>query len=99
MSQQDEIKMDYPLMDEMKQSFKAGRETLGRTASELKSIADKLEQGALLGQAGDAFAQAVRGPLMGAVSKLSDKFEELEGDIQFAVDQMHQAEEKTKASF
>jgi WXG100 family type VII secretion target len=91
--------MDYPLMEEMKKTFAAGREQLADTANELKSIADKLEQGALLGQAGSAFSDAVRGALLGAVTKLNDKFEELEGDIQYAVDQMHQAEEKTKASF
>jgi hypothetical protein len=33
------------------------------------------------------------------VQKLSEKFEELEGDIQYAVDQMRAAEEKAKASF
>lgn len=96
---QDEIKMDYPLMEEMKRTFQGGREQLQDTMNELKSIADKMEQGALLGQAGSAFSDAIRGALMGAVAKLSDKFEELEGDLQHAVDQMHQAEEKAKASF
>jgi len=96
---QDEIKMDYPLMEEMKRTFQAGREQLSDTVSALVAIADKMEQGALRGQAGDAFVDAVRGPLLGAVVKLSDKFEELEGDLQHAVDQMHQAEEKAKSSF
>ena len=96
---QNEIKMEYPLMDEMKRTFQSGREQLQDTTNDLKSIADKLEQGALLGQAGSAFADAVRGTLMSSVQKLSDKFEELESDIQYAVDQMKQAEEKTKASF
>jgi len=96
---QDEIKMDYPLMDEMKRTFADGRHQLSDAANELKSIADKLEQGALLGNAGQALTDAVKGTLLNAVTKLSDKFEELEGDIQFAVDQMHQAEAKTKASF
>jgi len=91
--------MEYPLMDEMKQTFQSGREQLQDTMSELKNIAEKLEQGALLGQAGTTFSDAVRNTLCNAVQKLSQKFEELEGDIQYAVDQMHQAEEKTKASF
>jgi len=96
---QNEIKMEYPLMDEMKRTFQSGREVLQDTTNSLKSIADKMEQGALLGQAGQAYAEAVRGALMGAVQKLSDKFEELEGDIQYAVDQMKAAEEKAKSSF
>jgi WXG100 family type VII secretion target len=91
--------MDYPLMDEMKRTFQAGREQLQDTINELSGIADKLEQGALLGDAGSAFNEAVRGTLLSAVQKLFDKFEELEGDIQYAVDQMHQAEEKAKSSF
>jgi WXG100 family type VII secretion target len=96
---QEEIKMEYPLMEEMKRTFQQGREQLQDTASELKGIADKLEGGALLGDAGAAFSDAVRSTLMMSVQKLSDKFEELEGDIQYAVDQMRQAEEKAKASF
>jgi WXG100 family type VII secretion target len=96
---QDEIKMEYPLMEEMKRTFQAGREQLGETSTELTSIADKMEQGALLGDAGEAFSESIRSTLLGAVQKLTDKFEELEGDIQYAVDQMRQAEEKAKASF
>lgn len=95
----DEIKMDYPLMEEMKRTFQSGREQLSDTMTELKGIADKMEQGALRGDAGEVFSEGIRNDLIGAVQKISDKFEELEGDIQFAVDQMHQAEEKTKASF
>jgi WXG100 family type VII secretion target len=96
---QDEIKMDYPLMEEMKRTFQSGREQLQDTMKELKSVSDKMEQGALLGQAGSAFTDAIKGALMGAVTKLSDKFEELEGDLQNAVNEMHQAEEKAKTSF
>jgi WXG100 family type VII secretion target len=91
--------MDYPLMEEMKRTFQAGREQLQDTTNELKGIADMLEQGALLGNAGSAFSDAVRGPLMGAVARLSNKFEELEADLQHAVDQMRQAEEKAKSNF
>jgi WXG100 family type VII secretion target len=96
---QDEIKMDYPLMEDMKRTFQAGREQLQETMNELKTIADKMEQGALKGDAGEAFTEGIRNELIGAVTKISEKFEELEGDIQYAVDQMHQAEEKTKSSF
>jgi WXG100 family type VII secretion target len=96
---QDEIKMEYPLMEEMKRTFAAGRETLQETVNELNSIADKMEGGALLGDAGSAFSGAVRGALLGAVNKLIEKFEELENDIQYAVDQMRAAEEKAKQSF
>ena len=96
---QDEIKMDYPLMEDMKRTFQAGREQLQDTMNELKGIADKLEDGALLGQAGGAFVDAVRGTLISAVQKLNDKFEELEEDLQNAVDKMHEAEEKAKTSF
>lgn len=96
---QDEIKMDYPLMEEMKRTFQAGREQLQETATELGKIADQMEQGALRGDAGEAFSEGIRNELIGAVNKISEKFDELMGDIQYAVDQMHQAEEKTQKSF
>jgi WXG100 family type VII secretion target len=95
----EEIKVDYQLMAEMKQTFQAGQEQLTDTLNELKGIADKLDEGALLGQAGSAFSDAVRGALMGSVQKLADKFEELQGDVQFAVDRMREAEQQVKSTF
>jgi WXG100 family type VII secretion target len=93
---QEQIKMNYPLMEQMEKEFQKGRSQLQHTAGELNKIAEKLEQGALLGQAGGAFSQAVRGPLMNAVNKIADKFEELENDLKFAANEMRQAEETAK---
>lgn len=95
----DEIKLDYPLMDEMKRTFASGRETLDQTMKELKDIAQRMEDGALLGDAGEAFSNAVRTTLVEQTQKIWDKFEELEGDIDFAVSQMRAAEEKAQKSF
>jgi WXG100 family type VII secretion target len=95
----DEIKMDYPLMEEMQRTFQSGRETLAETIGELKNIADKMEGGALLGDAGEAFADAVKAVLVDQVQKLSDKFEELEGDLAVAVNKMREAEKNTEKSF
>jgi len=96
---QDQIKMDYPLMDEMKRTFADGCQQLEATTGDLKAIADRLEQGALLGTAGDAFREAINNTLIKHIGTLQQKFEELQADIQFAVDQMHQAEDKAKSSF
>jgi len=96
---QDQIKMDYPLMDEMKNTFKDGAEQLVTTMDDLKTIAEKLEGGALLGTAGDAFSDAVKNTLISQVRLLHSKFGELQQDIDFAVNQMHQAEDKAKSSF
>jgi len=96
---QDQIKMDYPLMDEMKNTFKDGAEQLVATMDDLKTIAEKLEGGALLGTAGDAFSDAIKNTLISQVRLLHSKFGELQQDIDFAVNQMHQAEDKAKSSF
>jgi uncharacterized protein YukE len=95
----DEIKLDYPLMDEMKKTFAEGRGTLDEVMQALGGIADRMEEGALLGDAGEAFSNAVRGTLVDQVQKIWDKFEQLEGDIDFAVAQMRAAEEKAQKSF
>jgi WXG100 family type VII secretion target len=94
----EEIKMEYPLMEEMKKTFQQGQQQLQELSQDLKGIADRMEQGAFLGDAGAAFQSALRGPLMNAVNKIDNKFGELVNDLDFAVKQMQEAEQKAKAA-
>jgi hypothetical protein len=50
-----------------------------------------------LGRGGDAFTDAIRSKLCPAIGRLTDKFKELAGDVQKAIDYMQQAD-KTSAS-
>lgn len=86
------IKMDYELMAEMKDEFQRGAEDLDDTLQQMLKIADMLEEGGLIGQGGDAFADALRSVLQSKIVTLRDKFEELGRDIQAAVNSMQDAE-------
>jgi WXG100 family type VII secretion target len=96
---QQEIKMDYPLIEEMGKVFQQGQQQLQETLKETQNIAGKLEGGALLGDAGATFSDAIRNKLGPAIQRLSAKFEELQGDLAVAEQAMHQADAQTKASF
>ena len=84
----DEIKMDYGLMEEMAKTFGQGSEQLKETLSEVQSLAGVLEDGALLGRSGDAFAEALRNQLSKAITRLEEKFQELRDDINKAAADM-----------
>ena len=51
----------------------------------MEKIAKTMEDGALVGMAGDTFREAIRTKLMKRLKVLADKMRELEGDIQGAV--------------
>ncbi len=93
------IKMDYGLMEDMSQTFKQGVEQLQDTNQAMQNIANELEDGALLGRGGVAFTEAIRGKLCPAIARLTEKFEELAGDIQQAMDDMQSADDTTERMY
>jgi len=95
----DIIKLDYGLADEMIQTFKKGVEQLQDTMQEMQAQANALEEGALLGQGGDAMVDAIRSKLCPAISKLTEKFEELAQDVAAAVKYMQEADRASKGMF
>lgn len=95
----EEIKLVYQTAEDMIQTFGKGKEQLQKTMHEMQAVASQLEDGALLGQGGDAFKDAIRGKLCPAISKLSDKFEELMGDVHKAIEYMQEADRTSKSKF
>ena len=95
----DIIKLDYGLAEDMINTFKQGAEQLQDTMQEMQSLANTLEEGALLGQGGDAFVDAIRGKLCPAIAKLTDKFNELADDVAQAVRFMQEADRASKSQF
>jgi WXG100 family type VII secretion target len=90
-----EIKMNYEMMDEMKQAFQKGAEDLDNTISQLGKINDMLQNGGLIGVGGEAFSAALTDVLVPKVTNLRDKFEELARDIQAAVNSMREADKNS----
>lgn len=94
-----EIKMDYGLMEDMNRTFLQGVEQLQDTMQAMQNIANQMEDGALLGQGGAAFTEALRDKLSPAISRLIEKFEELAGDINKAMEDMRSADESSERMF
>lgn len=95
----DEIKLDYGLAEDMVKTFRQGVEQLQDTMQEMQSIANTLEEGALRGQGGEAFVDNIQGKLSHSLSKLTEKFEELAGDVQKAIEYMQEADKKSSSMF
>lgn len=95
----DIIKLDYGLAEDMINTFKQGAEQLQDTMQEMQSLANTLEEGALLGQGGDAFVDAIRGKLCPAIAKLTDKYNELADDVAQAVRYMQEADRASQSQF
>ncbi len=95
----DVIKMDYSLMEEMSQAFLKGVEQLENTMQEMQSVANTLEEGALLGRGGSAFTDAIRNTLCPAMARLNDKFKELSNDVLNAMKDMQEADKTSQGLF
>lgn len=95
----DKIKLDYGLAEEMIRTFEQGVEQLQDTMQEMQNVANMIEGGALLGRGGDAFKEAIRGKLSPAISRLTDKFQELSKDVDAAVKYMRDADAQAKGMF
>jgi WXG100 family type VII secretion target len=97
MAEVSKIKMEYARMEEMAKTFQQGSEQLKDTLSQMQSIANTLQDGALLGQGGAAFTDAIRNKLCPSISRLEQKFEELQRDILGALKDMQAADSTSKS--
>lgn len=93
------IKLDYGKAEEMIKTFEQGSQQLKNTLQEMQNLAGVLEGGALLGDGGTAFCEAIRGKLCPAIQKLDAKFLELAKDVRGAVSDMRQADAASKGMF
>lgn len=95
----DEIRMDYGLMEDMSKTFQQSVEQLQDTLQAMQNVANELEDGALLGRGGDAFTEAIRNKLSPAISRLTEKMQELSEDINKAMEDMRSADSSTERMY
>ncbi len=96
MAEVSKIKMEYARMEEMAKTFQQGAEQLKETMSQMQGIANTLQDGALLGQGGAAFVEAINSKLVPSINRLEGKFEELQQDILKAMKDMQQADKTSE---
>lgn len=92
----DVIKLDYGLANDMAKIFREGGNQLRETLKEMSTVAATLEEGALQGVGGAAFVEAIKTNLTTSLDKLAQKFDEMDGDIQKAIQYMKEADERSK---
>ncbi len=95
----EEIRMDYGLMEDMSKTFQQSVEQLQDTLQAVQNIANELEDGALLGRGGDAFTEAIRNKLSPAISRLTEKMQELSEDVNKAMEDMRSADSSTERMY
>lgn len=94
-----DVQMDYDAMEDMASTFGQSAQQLDETIMVFTGVAAEMENGALIGEAGDEFVDAIRGKLNPSLGRLRDKMEELQKDISAAVAYMRDGVETARSRF
>lgn len=95
----DKIRLNYPQMQEMVRHMKAVEQRLMQTVQLARKAAQEMQGGAMVGDAGEAFANALNTAFVPAVTKLSQKFGEEAEDINQAMRDMQDEDKKAGSAF
>jgi WXG100 family type VII secretion target len=94
----DKIRVNYPALEDMAKNCDAFANRLRQTVSLANQITQQMQNGAMQGEFGDIFVQAL-GVFQTKVNKLADKFAEEAGDIRGAMQDMQAADNTAGAQF
>ena len=94
----EKIRVNYPALEEMAKHCDQSAQRLQQTAALAGKIAAQMQNGALQGEFGDTFCQAL-GVFQQKVNKLATKFTEEAGDIRGAISDMRSADQSAGAKF
>lgn len=94
-----DVRMNYDTMESMAKAFKAASTQLQNSKREMEKLAKSMEDGALQGDAGKRFAEAIRQDLNKAIDQLDAKMQQLEQDINGAVQAKREGVATAKGRF
>ncbi len=94
----DQIRVNYPALEDMAKHCSMVSERLAQTAAIAQKIAGQMQNGALVGEPGEVYVQAL-GVFFQRVTKLSNKFNEVSNDIKQAMSDMQQADSAAGNNF
>jgi WXG100 family type VII secretion target len=80
-----DVRMNYDSMESMAKAFHQASQQVHDAIQEMEKVAKTLEDGALLGTAGDAFRDAIRSKLNKRMDVIANKMSEMESDVHNAV--------------
>ncbi|MGB8213739.1 MAG: WXG100 family type VII secretion target [Anaerolineales bacterium] len=94
----DKILVNYPALDDMAKNCDQFAQRLRQTVSMASQTAQQMQGGAMQGEFGDVFVEAL-GVFQAKVNKLADKFAEIAGDIRGAESDMQAADNTAGSKF
>jgi WXG100 family type VII secretion target len=94
-----DVRMNYSSMEQMAKSFHQAHEQLEQTITEMDKLVKLMEGGALVGEGGQAFSDAINTKLKKRLTVLKAKMRELEGDIHGAVARTRDGVQTAKTRF
>jgi uncharacterized protein YukE len=94
----DKIRVNYPALEDMAKHCQMVAQQLQQTAALAQKIAGQMQNGALVGEPGEVYVQAL-GMFYQRVVKLSAKFSEEANDIKQAIADMQQADNTAGSKF
>ena len=94
----DKIRVNYPALEDMAKHCQMVSQQLQQTAAMAQKIAGQMQNGALIGEPGEIYVQAL-GMFYQRVVKLSAKFSEEANDIKQAIADMQQADNTAGGNF
>ena len=94
-----DVRMDYGKMNQMAATYRQTAQDLHDSHEQIKKIAEQLGNGALLGDAGQLFKEAIETVLVGKMVNIEAKLRELGRDIQGAVDKMEKGVSSAESRF
>jgi WXG100 family type VII secretion target len=90
--------MDYGKMNAMAAAYKKAAESLHESDQKIRKIPDALDQGGLIGDAGEMYKDAIA-TLVEKMQHIHEKLSELADDIQNASDKMEKGVSKAESRF
>lgn len=94
----DKIRVNYPALEDMARQCEQASQRVRQTSSLANQLAQSMQNGALQGEFGDVFVQALQ-VFQTKVNKLSEKLHEENTDILQAIQDMKQADQKAGQKF
>ena len=93
------LKMVYESAEEMETRLKNAVAALQELVSDMEALANSMEQGDLLGAAGEAFANGIRGPLTNGINQLIEGYQDRARYMRVEIDDMKSAESQSAGLF
>jgi len=94
-----DVKMDYDDVRGMAATLRQAAEGLQQLSADARRWSARLKEGALVGDAGEAMAEAFGATLNGKVQAMAERTREMERDILAALESFQDAVQESKGRF